>query len=265
MKEKIYHYTKIRDKVVNILESIIQKGAIHLHSSFFRKYEKDDYLWIKNYSKDIVRDICEENHWEYDEGALTEYPYIISFCMDSDSEYMWKNYADKGHGMKLIFDKDLLNNVGHGNPDGHGNYYSAIETTLPCIYINKKEELKLKLLDNMNLPELGTMSEFEKMKFLVSAIKFSKPYKEEQEYRHIHLHDIFGHYYYNDGNPYYEEDVGPVNKDDMWLDLLFPREMLLGIELGENTTEEDLQYVRQHIINVGYDPCKVSVKRYTRK
>lgn len=263
--EKLYHYTKIRNNEgISILESIVRKDALHMHSAFYRKYAKEDYQWIRKYSQDIVKCLCEKNKWDYDEEDLMLNPYFISFCMDPDSDYMWEHYADNGSGMKLIFDKELMRHVEHGNPDGHGNYSYAIETLLPCLYIHEKDNLEQVLIKNMSQPELEGWSEFDKLKFLVSSIKQTKPYKEEQEYRHIHLHNIVGHYYYNDDNFYYEDDNGPTNKDDMWIDMLFPSEMLLGIELGPNTTKDDLLYVRQHIINMGYDPLSVNVKPYKK-
>lgn len=68
--EKVYHYTKIRNGNINILESIVRKDALHFHSSFFRKYAQQDYQWIRKYSKDIVRSICEEKEWVYDPDNL---------------------------------------------------------------------------------------------------------------------------------------------------------------------------------------------------
>ena len=215
--EKVYHYTKIKSANINILESIIREDAIHLRAAFFRKYLKEDYLWIKNYSKEVVKEICEERKWQYDEDDLTIKPYLISFCLDSNSSYMWDNYADNGKGMKLIFDKRLLLKCRHVIPDGHGNYYDALEI------------------------------------------------EEEQEFRYIHLYSKVGRYLYNEGNPYYQDDEGPIKTDEMWVDLLFPKEMLLGIELGYNATNDDLQYVRKHIKNLGYDPRIVKVTSFKVK
>lgn len=33
--EEVYHYTKIRNGNINILESIVRNDALHFHSSFF--------------------------------------------------------------------------------------------------------------------------------------------------------------------------------------------------------------------------------------
>ena len=51
----------------------------------------------------------------------------------------------------------------------------------------------------------------------------------------------------------------------MYIDILFPHEMLLGIEVGPHAKEEDLEYVRQHIIRMGFDPRKVHIKRNKSK
>jgi hypothetical protein len=263
--EKLYHYTIIKNANVSILESIIRDDAIHLHAAFFRKYFKEDYQWIKNYSKEVVKEICEGKKWQYDEDDLTIKPYLISFCLDSNSSYMWTNYADYGKGMKLIFDKKFLLNCSHGIPDGHGNYYDALETALPCIYIDDKRNLKQQLLDNINHPNLKPWDYFDRLKFLVASIKQSKPYKEEQEFRFIHLDSKVGTFFYNEGNPYYQDDEGPIIADEMWVDILFPKEMLLGIELGNNATNDDLQYVRKHIKSIGYDPRIVKVTSHKFK
>ena len=263
--EKVYHYTKIKSANINILESIIREDAIHLRAAFFRKYLKEDYLWIKNYSKEVVKEICEERKWQYDEDDLTIKPYLICFCLDSNSSYMWDNYADNGKGMKLIFDKRLLLKCRHVIPDGHGNYYDALEIALPCIYIDDTSKLKQQLLDNINQPNLEMWDYFNRLKFLVASMKQSKPYKEEQEFRYIHLYSKVGRYLYNEGNPYYQDDEGPIKTNEMWVDLLFPKEMLLGIELGYNATNDDLQYVRKHIKNLGYDPRIVKVTSFKVK
>lgn len=265
--EEIYHYTKIRQGQTSIVESIIQKDALHFHSSFYRKYAKQDYQRIRNNSSDIVKNICEKNKWEYDPGDLVLNPYIISFCMDKDSNYMWEHYADNGCGMKLILDKNMLKSIEHGNPDGHSNYLDAIETSLTCLYvdIDKEDCLEDILLANMNQPELKTWGEFDKLKFLIVSIKDSKPYNEEKEYRHIHLHHIVSIAKYNNEDPYIENDNGPIDVNEMYIDILFPHEMLLGIEVGPHAKEEDLEYVRQHIIRMGFDPRKVHIKRNKSK
>jgi len=257
--EKVYHYTKIKKGETNILESIIRSDAIHLRSTFFRKYAKEDYQWIKNYSRDIIKEICLENNWPYDEDSLTLKPYFISFCLDENSSYMWKKYADESKGIKLIFSKDLLMSCVHFTSGG--NSY-AVETTLPCIYIENKSNLKKQLLDNINLDELQSWeSYFDRLLFLVSAIKQKRPYAEEQEFRHIHLHDVEFEGIYNNGNFYFRDKEGPTDNEDMWIDLLFPKEMLLGIELGPSTTQEDLLYVRNYVNAIGYNPRIVTRRK----
>ena len=111
--EKIYHYTKIHNNGISILESIVRKDALHMHSAFYRKYAKEDYQWIRKHSQSVVKNLCEKNNWDYDEEDLMLNPYFISFCIDPDSEYMWEHYADNGLGMKLIFDKELLRRIEH--------------------------------------------------------------------------------------------------------------------------------------------------------
>lgn len=247
--EKVYHYTKIGN-----VEGIIRYDAIHLHSTFFRKYAKEDYLWIKNYSKDIVKEICEENSWAYADEELTLKPYFISFCLEENSSYMWKNYAGEGKGIKLVFNKELLKAGEHFNPDGYGGYFPAIEATLPCIYINGKSSLKQQLMDNINIEDLQSWEYFDRLRFLVSAVKKTKPYAEEQEYRHVLLDSVEATANYNNENYYLQDNEGPINKDEMWIDILFPKEILVGVELGPNTTQEDFRYVRGYVRSIGYEP-----------
>lgn len=253
----LFHYTKLQN-----VKGIIRNDAIHMYSFYFRKYAKDDYLWIKNYSKDIVEEICKENNWAYDADDLTIQPYFISFCEDCDSKYMWENYAENGHGVKFIFDKRFIKECVHVIPDIRGRNTEAIETTLPCIYIEDKDKLKEAILVNIERPELQKWNYLDRLRFLVSAIKQTKPYEEEKEYRHIHLYPIVFTANYNDGNFYIQDDNGPTDYKDMWVDMLFPKEMLLGIEMGPSTTKEDLTEVREHIKSVGLDPLKTKVFHY---
>ncbi len=260
--DPIYHYTNITKGGTPIVNNIIRKDAIYLYSSYYRKYAEKDYLWIKNCSKDIVENICIENNWSYDKEDLTIQPYFISFCIDADCTYMWENYADNGRGVKIIFDKHILSNCNHhiNIKDEQKSY--AIESSLPCIYINSSEDLKSVLLENIEIPELQCWSYFDRLKFLVSAVKQSRSYKEEQEYRHIHLHPIISVAKYNEGNFYFQNDNGPTESNNMSIDLRFPKEMLLGIELGCNTTSQDLTNIREHIKSVGYDPTKLKIYRH---
>ena len=256
-KEMLYHYTKLQN-----VKGIIRNDAMHMYSFYFRKYAKDDYLWIKNYSKDIVEEICKENNWAYDADDLTIQPYFISFCEDCDSKYMWENYAENDHGVKFIFDKRFIKECVHVIPDIRGRNTKAIETTLPCIYIEDKDKLKEAILGNIERPELQEWDYFDRLRFLVSVIKQTKPYEEEKEYRHIHLYPIVFTANYNDGNFYIQDDNGPTDYKDMWVDMLFPKEMLLGIEMGPSTTKEDLTEVREHMKSVGLDPLKTKVFHY---
>lgn len=61
MKEKIYHYTKIRDKAVNVLESIIRKDAIHLHSFFFVNMRKMTICGLKIWSQEEYKKFLQDN------------------------------------------------------------------------------------------------------------------------------------------------------------------------------------------------------------
>lgn len=245
--DKVYHYTKIQN-----VDSIIKNDAIHLRSTFFRKYDKEDYLWIKNYSKDVIKEICIENNWIYDDEELTLKPYFISFCQDENSPYMWKRYADEGKGVKLVFNKELLKARDLLNLSGNGGHHRAIEATLPCIYIEDKSSLKQQLLDNINIEDLQPWDYFDRLRFLASAIKWARLYKEEQEYRHIHLYPIAFTEEYNEGNFYFIDDEGPVDENDMRITILFPKEMLVGIELGSNTTQKEFCRMRNYITSIGY-------------
>lgn len=247
--EKIYHYTKIQN-----IDGIIKNDAIRMFSTFFSKYANNDYLWIKNFSKFVVKDICEENKWPYDEDELTLKPYFISCCLDDNSSYMWKKYADDGKGVKIIFNKDLFKSCDHLIPNEHGGYSDAIEATLPCIYIKDKSSLKQQLLDNIDIEDLRSWDYLDRLRFLASAIKQAKPYKEEKEFRHVHLYSIAFTTEYNDGNPYFQDDEGPVEDEDMRITILFPKEMLVGIELGPNTTQEEFRQVQNYIKSIGYSP-----------
>lgn len=247
--DKVYHYTKIQN-----VDSIIKNDAIRLLSTFFRKYDKGDYLWIKNCSKDVIKEICIENKWTYDEEELTLKPYFISFCQDKNSSYMWKHYADEGKGVKLVFNKELLKACDHLNPNGNGGHHLATEATLPCIYIEDKSSLKQQLLDNINIEDLQPWDYFDRLRFLASAIKQARLYKEEREYRHIHLYPIAFAAEYNEGNFYFMDDEGLVEGNDMRITVLFPKEMLVGIELGSNTTQKEFCQMRNYMMSIGYSP-----------
>ena len=58
---------------------------------------------------------------------------------------------------------------------------------------------------------------------------------------------------YNNGNFYFQNNEGPIEKKDMGIEILFPKEILVGIELGPNTVQEELCRVQNYVKSMGYD------------
>lgn len=251
---KLYHYTKI-----NILENIIRTGDINFRATYFKKYSKDDYLWVKNNAKPIIEQICSEKGWKYDPQLLDVKPYIISFCKNPNSTYMWEHYGDNNKGMKLIIDGSLLSNVRHYKIEG-GNKQDDMECILPCIYIDSKNDVKQQIITLSQSKILDGWEQDDKLKLAVVALKKKNPFCNEEEFRYIHLYSTIMHADFYDGNFYIKDDPGP-NSDEYNISLLFPKDLLLGIEVGKDVSQEQFDTVRKYLINCGYDPLKIHVTK----
>lgn len=92
----LYHYTKL----VNF-EKIVLKEKLSFRLTEFRNLEDDteggDYLRLNQFLK---------NKNNGGRSNLTR--YIFSLCKVNDSEYMWKKYGDKGRGIVLALDTNVI-------------------------------------------------------------------------------------------------------------------------------------------------------------
>lgn len=256
--EELYHYTKY-----DVLDKIVKKDNIDLRATYYQRFGVDDYECFRNDSVNIIKKICEENNWNYDPDMLTIKPFITSFCTNSKSAYMWGHYADEYKGIKLIFDKETLLNVKHNygvDEKGEKHYINKLECTSPCTYIDDND-VKAYLLQCYKKSSIDKemWSPFERLTLLLTTLKKAEPFKAEDEYRHICLYPVIFTMSYS------EEKQTPIIDDDPapefeYLHLYYPQKLLLGIELGCKTTEENMSNAISCLENNGYKISNIENK-----
>lgn len=248
--EELYHYTKY-----DVLDKIVKKENIALRATYYQRFGVDDYECFRNDSVNIIRKICEENNWNYDPDMLTIKPFITSFCLNADSKYMWEHYADDYKGVKLIFDKEMMLEIQHRygvDERGEKHNINNLECMSPCTYIGNDDvkSTLLKCYDKSSIDK-EQWSHFECLALLLATLKMAEPFKAEEEYRHICLYPVaFTMQYSKEENaPIIDDDPTP---DFEYLHLYYPKECLLGVELGCNSTAENMSNAIYCLKSKGY-------------
>lgn len=246
----VYHYTKY-----DVLKNIAKADCVDLIATYYKKYRDDDYEWLRNDASAVVSKICQDNGWDYDAEMLALKPFITCFCTNPNSRYMWEHYGDKDAGVKLILDKELMSRVAHcygQDENGQKQNIGGLECMLPCTYIERASDAEATLIKCMqeNHFDNGKWSCYEKLALLLASLKMANPYKNEEEYRYMCLYPVAFTMSYAEGDaPTLNDDVIPSSN---YLHLFNPKELLLGVELGRNTTKEDLDKAVNHLVENGY-------------
>lgn len=167
--DKLYHFTKF-DTAIKILESHrLRFGRLHnmndIHENDKMSYQDLDETKIDNFSLDVLDAIDNE---------MLKYRQI-SFTIDDDKtqklgfdlHQMWGLYADKGQGVCLVFDKNVLCN--------------KLDSTILCESVSYNTTVESFFISSSKKPE-GIKEEIHKNAKKLFFHK-RKEWEHEQEYR----------------------------------------------------------------------------------
>ena len=258
----MYHHTSF-----DVLKRIVNKEGLKFRASRFSNYG-DEYNWIKGKADCAIQEMLNISSQDYEDNVMGYTPYLICFCKENLSKKMWNDYADKNEGIQLGLDKSL-----------------CIETSLPdkdpaafieCIYmtedeVNDEEMLKSAIDDLYNHYRVRSKIQ-DDLQVCISFIK-QKMYEFEREYRYMipHYHTLSmsqnekGDIIYIERedlkdkkfNGYGIEIIG----DKKYCYQVFPKEALKSITLGYKTTDKQLEDVRKHLKECGYNFGQISIRK----
>lgn len=123
---ELYHHTKAQN-----LFLIVNKDGLNFRGTFFEEFNVKDYEWIKENSSLPIKNLVNAKGLKYIPDSSFR-PIIFCFGDESDSDYMWKTYADDYKGVQLVVDADMIKSVANLN----GDYFDS------CEYIEDLAEIE---------------------------------------------------------------------------------------------------------------------------
>ena len=245
-QERLYHHTRYE-----VLDKIITKDGILIRGSYYEKFDNEDYKWTKSKSSPIIKKICEENGCAYCDDS-TYQPIIISFCKESNSDYMWENYADHYMGVQIILDYTHVAN----------SAYDELDYLDECVYIEGEQEMENYLKGHLCFLRQISVNDYQyNLEALAGFIK--RPTSAvESEIRYIHAYS----YLFNahpDGKGGCVIDDSKPNENDKECYVLLPKDALLGVSLGcesKHTLADIRSLLRDRDYNVGDIELKLQKK-----
>lgn len=235
----LYHYTKLSN-----IEKIVRLDKIDLIATYYQKFAKDDYVWIREEGKILVKELCKELNYEYDPDYLAHRPYITSFCTSPYSDYMWKVFGDNGEGVALVFNEQKLCE--------EASLIENYARIIPCEYIDPKSEKQKKKDVIMKIASsyyLYNCPDDDRLMFAVMGV-MQNGFYEEQEIRYVQIEKLLFNGYYENGEAALKKYVVPKNK---WVrHIHFAKEVLEGIIIGKNVEQCDFDYYQKYMLKCGY-------------
>lgn len=239
MKE-LCHYTSI-----DSLLKIISSDEVNIIATYYKQHGKDDYCWIRERGKRIVKELCEEHNWKYDPDCLAYNPYIISFCTNSNSYHMWNEFEGNGTEAMLSFNPYLF---------WHSISIFKLESLVPCKYVAHNatdDEIKKAVLDILGKEFFENLEKEELLKLAIMGVMQSKFY-EEEEIRYVKLCDLYATVSPTADGPlvnYYE-----VPEKDYHIHISFPKGIINCVYLRNDVSDNDYNDVVNHMVKCGYSP-----------
>lgn len=256
-----YHHTSF-----DTLKKIITNNGLTFRASRYSNYENKEYTWIKDKAYKVVKEICQEQAQPFDNDLMEFNPYIICFCEEGFSKYMWSNYADKNQGIQIEVNSDILlkYSLQNQNPDAF----------VKCAYLSEKERennehIKSAITKIYNTYQVSSNLQ-DDLLICASCIK-QDIYRSEKEYRYMipHYNQISISRIKNNEVVFSEE-----YEDEQYIQSLhgkkyyyinFPKEALVSINLGFDANKDRLETIRQHLINNDYNIGNISIKQIEEK
>lgn len=243
---EVYHHTKYEN-----LKKIIKREGLSFRGSYYEEFSDTDYKWTKEIVSPIIKNICDRSSVGYNEDS-SFCPIVICFGKSSNSDYMWTKYADKYSGVQLILNSNKIKEYAINKLD----YYNF------CRYLEEKEQIG-KFLETENVYPIECKNDCQYNLEAISVLIKSPEFAVEEEFRYVHayskLSSVNYENYLEKENDAFEECV--PDEDDIERFVCFPKETLIGIRLGYNSSGR-LNEVKQLLSDNAYDLSKLKVEVY---
>lgn len=238
--KKLCHYTSI-----DSLLKIVLSDGVDIIATYYNHHGEDDYCWIRERGKRIVKELCEEYKWHYDSRDLADNPYIISFCTNANSYYMWNRFKGEGTEAMISLDPYLFRN-------SISKY--KLEGIVPCKYVSPNAsdvEIKNTVLDIIANEWFENMEKDALLKLAIMGVMQGK-FWEEEEFRYIRLNPLFASVYPTTAGTEvkYCEDIEQEN----CIHITFPRGIINYVVLRHDISDDDYEDVVNHMVKCGYSP-----------
>lgn len=244
--KQLCHYTSI-----DSLLKIISSDGVAIIATYYKQHDKDDYCWIRERGKRIVKELCEEYNWKYDLGDLADNPYIISFCTNANSYFMWNNFKGGKEAM-ISFKPNLLRS---------SISFFKLESLVPCKYVSlnaKDDEIKNAVLEIMANECFENIEKNELLKLAIMGVLQGR-FRQEEEMRYIRLNPLFARINQttDDIEVKYCEDI----EQESSIIILFPRGVINDVVLRNDVSDDDYKEVVNHMAKCGYSPNMVKIQQ----
>ena len=229
------HYTN-----TEALHGILKKDHICLWATHYKHLnDPNEQLWAEKVIKPILLNKCNYTEEMFD-NLHSKYPYIISFCKNSDDMNMWRLYGNDGKGVMLEFDYDIIFNESekHKYKDESDQDWDML---LPVEYACNNRECILNAFDRARKKHDYIYEQEDKIENDMEILAFVKNngYAVENEIRYVRLKD--NDMYFHGGEKgtfsYPENRDGVIyrNRDEKsipYIELSFPIASLKRIIIG---------------------------------
>lgn len=238
----LYHYTNYCN-----LKKIIKPDAITWLARYYKYFTKNDYEWIRNEAQPYVQELCIKYNWSFDPDFQMFRPYIISFCKEKNSQYMWKHFGDDGKGINLIINEEVLRK--------EATLLSKVPALIvPCEYIKSKwtgSGLKKTIMRITENESLHNCQNDDRLLFATMGL-LKNHYWRQKEIRYVTIEKKQAEVQYINGDVAVVPYEVPVDKYDIFIN--FPKELLKGVVLGRKTIKKDFDNTKKYLVSCGYNP-----------
>ena len=238
--DTLCHYTSIYS-----LKQIVTPCEIDFLAIFYKDNDVDDYKWIREKGKTIVREICEEHGWTFDSGHLAYDPFIISFSTNPNSYHMWEKFKGSGCEVMISFNPELFQYV---------ISICNLESFVPCEYVRNDasgDEIKTAVMQIKDSGLLPNIEDEDMLKLAIMGVIQGKFY-EEVEIRYVKLCPIYATVSPTDNGPQLE--LYEVPQEKYKEHVRFPKGLINQVVLRKDVCDDDFEEVKEHMVKCGYSP-----------
>lgn len=257
----VAHYTK-----ADVLSTILTKDGIVLWATRYGFFQDElEYIWPFSEIKPFLKEIASQVKVEYD-SEHQAFPYILSFTNAIESEFMWKNYGENGHGVMLVFDRVKLYDYCHAFIEETGqtrycmNVLYASSKNLNSVLADAYNELQV------NFPNLNPV---EPLYECPAFVKEREHFYKEEEFRLTHCEYETLHFTPETiDNPIVSESIPDNvkyrNSKIPYVEITLPKECLVAICAGKymlhDKTNGIQQLLKDNMYNVGMFQSRINIE-----